>query len=106
QIEAVFVDQHLRMLQPHRPRLFGDRLKDLLAELALERRLIQPRELFAKLDAHDLTRHRETILGERACCGDGKRDRATEQSPPTATVAETTAIGRRLRLPRDAAPAL
>src|SRR3954470_23043356 len=50
-VEAVFVDDHLGVLAPQPPRFLRDGLVDAVAQLAIERRLVEPGQLLAQLDA-------------------------------------------------------
>src|SRR4051794_9070329 len=56
-VQAVLVDQHLRVLQPLPPGGLGHGVEDLLPELAFERRLLQTFGLLTKLDALNGSRH-------------------------------------------------
>src|SRR5579875_3510641 len=55
--QAVFVDEHRLMLQPARPRLFGNVLIDALAELAGIGRAVEARRLAPQIGAMNHSRH-------------------------------------------------
>src|SRR6185312_2398559 len=57
EVEPVLVDQHLRVLEPHQPRLLRDVVVDALAELVLERLPPHAGELLAQLHALDHSCH-------------------------------------------------
>jgi len=56
-VETVFIDQHLRVLEPLAPGRLGYGIEDLLAELALERRLLETLGDLTQLDALNGSRH-------------------------------------------------
>src|SRR5262245_11875674 len=61
-VEAVFVHEHLHMLDPHLPRLFGDVIVDLLPErMTFERHFVQAFHFLLKLYTEDVAR-------AGACC--------------------------------------
>src|SRR5690606_21997221 len=57
QVEAVLVDEDLRVLEPKAPRLLGDVFENTLPELALKRGLLEAFKITHELDAPDLPRH-------------------------------------------------
>ncbi len=57
EIEAVLVDDHLRVLQPHLPCFQGDLVVDAFAEFVIERFVRHRRKLFLELGAFDCATH-------------------------------------------------
>src|SRR5258708_6059164 len=82
QVEAVLVHDHLHVLHPHLPGLFGDVLVDALAEgMAFERHLVEAGQLFLKFHAHD--RAPALVLFEFLCTEHAAA--ATHGDSPSAT---------------------
>ena len=61
-VQAVLIDEHFGMLEPLAPSSFRHGVEDLLAELALEWRLLETFGFFTQLDALNGSRHARTIL--------------------------------------------
>src|SRR5687767_10319237 len=64
-VQAVLVDQHLRVFEPLPPGGLGDGVEDLLSELTLERGLLQTFGLLTQLDALNGSRHEAGNLAAR-----------------------------------------
>src|SRR5258706_14990165 len=61
QVETVFIDQHLRVLEPQLPRLLRDVLEDALPERVVERLPLDAFGLAAELDAFDGAGHPDSL---------------------------------------------
>src|SRR5690606_26940565 len=62
EIQAVFVDEHLGVLEPHGPRLLRDVVEHFFSEVPFEGWLFQTGKLSAEFDAMDGSRHDSSFV--------------------------------------------
>src|ERR1017187_7379023 len=72
-LQPVLIQQHLLPLHPLAPRLLRHVLVDLLAEVGVERRFVQPLQLSLVLGAKNHVRHRIVLLVSSDCNGVQRR---------------------------------
>src|SRR2546430_14906771 len=78
--QGVLVRDHLEMLEPHLPRFLRNVVVDLLAELVVERAVLQPGKLLLKLHALHHPRHVTTSTGRGCITGSGAACHSTARA--------------------------